>query len=74
MDSSVRFKIKKHWILLLLTVFIKLLFLQQGNTSSEKKGILEGLDRDELIRKCKGLLVIAQKAKKAKDGLYTEFM
>lgn len=46
-----------------------IIFQQQGNASSEKKGVLEGLDREELIRKCKGLLGIAQKAKKAKDGL-----
>lgn len=38
--------------------------------SSEKKGVLESLDREELIRKCKGLLGIAQKAKKAKDGWF----
>lgn len=49
-------------------------FLQQGNASSEKKGVLESLDRDELIRKCKGLLGIAQKAKKAKDGSFSVFM
>lgn len=42
---------------------------KQQNTSTEKKGTLEGLDREELIRKCKGLLGIAQKAKKAKDGM-----
>lgn len=42
---------------------------KQVNASSEKKSVLESLDREELIRKCKGLLVIAQKAKKSKDGL-----
>ncbi|XP_031625983.1 GRIP and coiled-coil domain-containing protein 2 [Contarinia nasturtii] len=42
------------------------------NASSEKKGVFESLDREDLIRKCKGLLVIAQKAKKSKDELANE--
>lgn len=43
-------------------------FLQQSNASSEKKCALEGLDRDELVRRYKGLLKLAQQAKKTKDG------
>lgn len=41
----------------------------QGTESAgERKSPFDNLDRDELIKKCKGLLSIAQKAKKAKDG------
>lgn len=53
-----------------MILILKVDFLQQGNSSTDKKSVLEGLDRDELIRKCKGLLGIAQKAKKAKDGWF----
>lgn len=44
--------------------------MQQSSASSERKGALENLDRDELLRKCKGLLGILQKAKKTKEGLF----
>lgn len=37
-----------------------------------KKGPLENLSREELIRKCKGLLGLAQKAKQAKDEFAEE--
>lgn len=38
--------------------------------SQEKKSQLESLSKEELIVKCKNLLVIAKKAKAAKDGRY----
>lgn len=38
-------------------------------SSSDKKSAFDGLDREDLIRKCKALLGIAQKAKKAKEGM-----
>lgn len=37
--------------------------------SVTKKGPFDNLDRDELIKKCKGLLTIAKNAKQAKDGM-----
>jgi len=37
-----------------------------GNVS--KKTPLEELDKEELVKRCKNYLVIAQKAKAAKDG------
>lgn len=37
-----------------------------GNLS--KKIPLEALDKEELVRRCKNYLAIAQKAKAAKDG------
>lgn len=40
----------------------------QGNANSERKGALDSLTHDELLRKCKGLLGILKNAKKAKDG------
>lgn len=40
--------------------------MAEGDAS--KKGPFDSLDRDELIKKCKGLLTIAKNAKQAKDG------
>lgn len=36
---------------------------------TKKTSTMENLSRDDLIKKCKGLLNIAQKAKHAKDGM-----
>lgn len=36
--------------------------------NATKKGPFDNLDRDELIKKCKGLLTICKQAKQAKDG------
>ncbi|KAG7304401.1 hypothetical protein JYU34_011342 [Plutella xylostella] len=46
-----------------------------GNATPDdasKKSPFDDLDREELIKKCKGLLVIAQKAKQAKTELQSE--
>lgn len=40
---------------------------QEATSKTSKKGPLENLSNEELIKKCKGLLTIAQKAKQAKD-------
>lgn len=47
--------------------------LCQFQEGPPKKGPLENLSREELIRKCKGLLGLAQKAKQAKDGKNKRF-
>ncbi|GBP22884.1 GRIP and coiled-coil domain-containing protein 2 [Eumeta japonica] len=44
----------------------------QAEEQNAKKNPFEDLSREELIKKCKGLLVIAQKAKQAKLDLQTE--
>lgn len=45
---------------------------QKNDGNGERRSPFDNLDRDELIKKCKGLLGIAQKAKKAKDGEFIE--
>lgn len=40
----------------------------------EKRSPFDGMDRDQLVKKCKGLLGIAQAAKKAKDGEFKRHM
>lgn len=42
----------------------------EGDSTGPKKALQE-MSQDELIKKCKGLLLIAQKAKSAKDGKAT---
>lgn len=44
----------------------------ENNSESNKKASLEDLSREDLIKKCKGLLQIAQKAKQTKDALLEE--
>ncbi|XP_046968191.1 GRIP and coiled-coil domain-containing protein 2 [Vanessa cardui] len=46
----------------------------KNQSSSAKKSPFDDLNRDELIAKCKGLLVIAQKAKHAKAELQNEIV
>lgn len=41
------------------------MFFQQMES---KKNIFDNLSKEELIKKCKALLVLAQKAKQAKSG------
>lgn len=43
-------------------------FLFKADGDVPKRGPFDQLDRDELIKKCKSLLVIAKNAKQAKDG------
>ena len=38
------------------------------DSGAKKASPFENLSRDDLIKKCRGLLGIAQKAKQAKDG------
>lgn len=45
------------------------IFLQHPEPGA-KKSPFDDLNRDELISKCKGLLVIAQKAKLARTGMF----
>jgi hypothetical protein len=40
----------------------------QDTDGTQKRNTLEDLNKEELIKKCKSLLVIAQRAKQAKDG------
>jgi hypothetical protein len=40
----------------------------QDTDGAQKRTSLEDLNKEELIKKCKSLLVIAQRAKQAKDG------
>jgi hypothetical protein len=40
----------------------------QDSDGAQRRNALEDLNRDDLIKKCKSLLVIAQRAKQAKDG------
>lgn len=37
-------------------------------TNGNKKVLLEELDQDELLKRCKSYLALAQKAKVARDG------
>lgn len=44
---------------------------EDGNAAvapAKKNGPFDNLSREDLIKKCKGLLTIAQKAKSARDG------
>lgn len=45
-----------------------LLSVFQDSDGAQRRNPLEDLNRDDLIKKCKSLLVIAQRAKQAKDG------
>jgi hypothetical protein len=45
-----------------------LLSVFQDLDGAQRRNPLEDLNRDDLIKKCKSLLVIAQRAKQAKDG------
>ena len=47
--------------------------VSQESGAAKKPGALESLSKEELIGKCKTLLQIAQKAKKAKDGEFSIF-
>lgn len=40
----------------------------QDTDGAQKRNSLEDLNKEEVIKKCKSLLVIAQRAKQAKDG------
>lgn len=44
----------------------------ENAADQNKKGMFEDMSKDELIKKCKGYLTIAQKAKSAKDSLVEE--
>lgn len=46
--------------------------MDSANNDGSKKLSLEELSREDLLKKCKGLLVLAQKAKQAKDALQEE--
>lgn len=41
-----------------------------GLTVSNKRVILEDLSKEDLIKRCKNYLILAQKAKSARDGTY----
>ena len=43
-----------------------------GSNNSGAKKPLQELSKEELIQKCKNLLALAQKAKSAKDGKFSE--
>ena len=43
-----------------------------GDQAKSSKKNLAEMSREELIEKCKALLSLAQKAKAAKDGKYTQ--
>lgn len=45
-----------------------MLFYSLLKKDGVKKSPFEGMSREDLVKKCKGLLGIAQQAKKAKDG------
>jgi hypothetical protein len=45
-----------------------LLSVFQDPDGAQRRNTLEDLNKDDLIKKCKSLLIIAQRAKQAKDG------
>lgn len=49
-------------------VTAKMFYLFKADGDVPKKSPFDNLDRDELVKKCKGLLLIAKNAKQAKDG------
>lgn len=42
----------------------------EKTSNGNKKPQLEELDRDELVKRCKSYLALAQRAKLARDGRY----
>jgi hypothetical protein len=49
-------------------IFKIVLFFFQDIDGAQKRNSLEDLNKEDLIKKCKSLLIIAQRAKQAKDG------
>jgi hypothetical protein len=49
-------------------IFCYIITLFQDTDGAQKRNSLEDLNKEDLIKKCKSLLVIAQRAKQAKDG------
>lgn len=47
---------------------MSLLSLFQDLGGTQRRNTFEDLNKDGLIKKCKSLLIIAQRAKQAKDG------
>jgi hypothetical protein len=47
---------------------IGLLSVFQDSDGAQRRNTLEDLNKVDLIKKCKSLLIIAQRAKQAKDG------
>lgn len=52
----------------LKNIFKIVLFFFQDIDGAQKRNSLEDLNKEDLIKKCKSLLIIAQRAKQAKDG------
>lgn len=49
-------------------IFYYIITIFQDTDGAQKRNSLEDLNKEDLIKKCKSLLVIAQRAKQAKDG------